>query len=181
MKNLVKKAQRGDKEAFVSLMELNKQAMYKAAVGILKNDSDAADAMQDTTLTCYEKLGSLKNPDLFKTWMTRILINHCMRILKEHKKMVSIQEYQENTMSREEPQTVQTENQEFFRLLNQMEEQYRVILTLYYVEEFSVREIGMILEMKENTVKTRLSRGRRLFQKLYLKEYPTEQYRLREV
>lgn len=46
------------------------------------------------------------------------------------------------------------------------------MLLLYYVEEFSIREIGTILEMNENTVKTRLSRGRKCFRKIYLEEHP---------
>ena len=61
MKSLVKRAQRGDDQAFVELIEENKQAMYKVAVGILKNDFDAADAIQQSILTCYEKLKELKN------------------------------------------------------------------------------------------------------------------------
>ena len=60
MKSLVKRAQRGDDQAFVELIEENKQAMYKVAVGILKNDFDAADAIQQSILTCYEKLKELK-------------------------------------------------------------------------------------------------------------------------
>ena len=52
-------------------------------------------------------------------------------------------------------------------MLNQLEEQYRIVLYLYYVEEFSVKEVGVILEMNENTVKTRLSRGRTKLKKMY--------------
>nr|WP_288742550.1 sigma factor [uncultured Mediterraneibacter sp.] len=77
MKSLVKRAQRGDDQAFVELIEENKQAMYKVAVGILKNDFDAADAIQESILTCYEKLRELKKAQYFKTWLLRILINNC--------------------------------------------------------------------------------------------------------
>ena len=62
-----KRAQRGDDQAFVELIEENKQAMYKVAVGILKNDFDAADAIQQSILTCYEKLKELKKAQYFKT------------------------------------------------------------------------------------------------------------------
>ena len=57
-----------------------------------------------------------------------------------------------------------------------MEQQYRVVLILYYVEEMSIREISQIQQMKENTVKTRLSRGRGVYKKLYLKEHPEFQF-----
>lgn len=79
MKSLVKRAQRGDDQAFVELIEENKQAMYKIAVGILKNDFDAADAIQESILTCYEKLRELKKAQYFKTWLLRILINESRR------------------------------------------------------------------------------------------------------
>ena len=80
VKYLVKKAQRNDKEAFVELMELNKQSMYKIAKSYLRSDEDVADAMSDTILACYEKISDLREPKYFKTWMTRILINKCKDI-----------------------------------------------------------------------------------------------------
>ena len=171
MKNLVKRAQAGNKEAFITLMEEHKQALYKIAVSMLKNDADAADALQDTVLSSYENLQGLRQPEFFKTWLTRILINHCNRILKERGKMVPIYEHPE----REEMQ-VDTSGREFLGLLNQLEDQYRIVLLLYYVEGFSIKEIGSILEMNENTVKTRLSRGRNSLKKIYLKESPSSAY-----
>ena len=69
-----------------------------------------------------------------------------------------------------------TINEDFLELLDQMEQQYRVVLILYYVEEMSIREISQILQMNENTVKTRLSRGRGVYKKLYLKEHPEFQF-----
>ena len=93
MKSLVKRAQRGDDQAFVELIEENKQAMYKIAVGILKNDFDAADAIQESILTCYEKLRELKKAQYFKTWLLRILINNCNQMLREQKKVVGIEDY----------------------------------------------------------------------------------------
>ncbi|WP_182440628.1 MULTISPECIES: sigma-70 family RNA polymerase sigma factor [Clostridia] len=169
--NLVKKAQSGDKEAFITLMEEHKQTLYKIAISMLKNDADAADAIQDTVLSSYENLKGLREPKYFKTWLTRILINHCNRILKERGKMVPIEEHPEL----EEAQ-VDTSGREFLKLLNELEEQYRIVLLLYYVEGFSIKEIGAILDMNENTVKTRLSRGRICFKKLYLKENPSSAY-----
>ena len=67
MIQLVKRSISGDADAFLELMEKNSLAMYKVARGILDNDEDAADAMQDTILTCFEKIHTLKNPEYFKT------------------------------------------------------------------------------------------------------------------
>lgn len=79
MIQLVKRSISGDADAFLELMEKNSLAMYKVARGILDNDEDAADAMQDTILTCFEKIHTLKNPEYFKTWMIRILINEAIK------------------------------------------------------------------------------------------------------
>ena len=81
MDTLIRKAKRQDADAFCQLMELHMQSMYKVAKAYLKNDEDVADAIQDTILTCYEKLQTLRQNRYFKTWMTRILINKCKDIL----------------------------------------------------------------------------------------------------
>ena len=84
MELLVKKAKRGDAEAFIELIEKNKLSMYRVARGFLKEEEDVADAMSETVLTCYEKVGSLRQDAYFKTWMIRILINHCKEIGRAH-------------------------------------------------------------------------------------------------
>lgn len=86
MTDLIKKAIYGDADAFLELMDVNSLAMYKVAKGILGNDDDVADAVQNTILTCFEKLNTLKKPRYFKTWMIRILINECNKILSHYKK-----------------------------------------------------------------------------------------------
>lgn len=159
---LVERAQAGDKEAFIDLIEHCKQALYKTAIAMLKNDADAADAIQDTVLKCYENLRGLREPRFFKTWLTRILINQCKKIMKQRRNVVPLYEHPEL-----ECEGADTSQGEFLELLNQLEEQYRIVLYLHYVEEFSVKEIGVILELNENTVKTRLSRGRTKLKKIY--------------
>lgn len=82
MNTLLKKAQQHDAESFVALMQEHTKDMYKISYAILSNSEDAADAMQDTILTCWKKLGTLKHDDYFKSWLTRILINNCNTILR---------------------------------------------------------------------------------------------------
>lgn len=161
MLQLVKRAMSSDSEAFIELMERNTLAMYKVARGILKNDEDAADAIQDTILTCFEKLNTLKKPEFFKTWMIRILINHCNQILLHYRNqdVSEMQEIPEQDMSMAEF--------EFHEMLACVDEKYRVVLILYYVEGFKIAEIAGILEMNENTVKTRLKRAREQLKAAY--------------
>lgn len=154
MLQLVKRAMSSDSEAFIELMERNTLAMYKVARGILKNDEDAADAIQDTILTCFEKLNTLKKPEYFKTWMIRILINHCNQILTHYRG-------QDISEAPEIPsQDMSMAEFEFHEMLATADEKYRVVLVLYYVEGFRISEIAEILELNENTVKTRLKRAR---------------------
>lgn len=160
VKYLVKRAQRNDKEAFVELMELNKQSMYKIAKSYLRNEEDVADAMSDTVLSCYEKISELREPKYFKTWMTRILINKCKDIWRKGQKECLLEEFPDTA----DPYRYE-ENLEFEELMDALDEKYRVILALYYVEGFNTREIAEILEIAENTVKTRLVRGRKQFSK----------------
>lgn len=162
MKYLVKRAQQHDKEAFVELMELNRQSMYKIAKSYLRNEEDAADAMAAAILSCYEKIADLREPKYFKTWMTRILINKCKDIWKDNKRECLLEEFPDT----EDPYRYE-QNLEFEELMRALDEKYRVILTLYYVEGFNTREIAEILEIAENTVKTRLVRGRKQFSREY--------------
>ena len=155
MEKLVQKAILGDTDAFLELMEKNSLSMYKVARGILGNDDDAADAIQDTILSCFEKIHTLQKPKYFKTWMIRILINECNQILRHYKKV---------QMPGEIPEAPRQDQSlaefEFKEMLNLVDEKYRIILILYYVEEYKISEISDILEMNENTVKTRMARAR---------------------
>ena len=137
---LIRRAKKDDKDAFCRLMDEHLQCMYKMASAYLKNDEDVADAIQDTILSCYENLKSLKQNRYFKTWMLRILINKCKDILKQKKQV---------TYTDQMPETP------FY------EEEYAA------KECFNIREISDILDMKESTVKSRLQRGRKQVAELY--------------
>ncbi len=72
---LANQAKGGDADAFAKLIHLCTKDMYRVAFAILMNDENAADAIQDAVLTCWEKISALKEPKYFKTWLTRILIH----------------------------------------------------------------------------------------------------------
>ena len=155
MTELVQRARQGDTEAFVALMEARKQSFYKVARGILGRDEDVADAVQETVLLCFEKLGQLRQPAHFRTWSTRILINVCRDMLRDRGRVTPVE-----TVPERAEQDPGQANAEFLALLDSIDEKYRTVLLLYYGEGFSVREISALLSLKEETVKTRLKRGR---------------------
>ena len=159
----VKKAQRHDKDAFTELMQLYMKDMYRTAIAILMNEEDAADALQDTILTCWEKLHTLKKPEFFKTWMTRILINHCYDIIRKSTVYENIESY-------EEPSKSDEYNIELKEAYASIDERYRLPMELYYSQGFRIREIAEMLSVPQNTIKTRLSRGRKQLEEYYREE-----------
>lgn len=153
---LVKRAQRGDTDAFIRLMEKHKLPLYKIAKSYLKNEEDIADVMQDTILSAYEHIKELRQALYFKTWLTRILINHCNDLLKQQRRFIETSWTQEAC-----PAPAPEDDRAFYELLAELPEDMRLIFLLYYGEGFRTREIAQILDMNENTVKSRLRRGRK--------------------
>jgi RNA polymerase sigma-70 factor (ECF subfamily) len=155
IQRLILKAKGHDSDAFTSLMQLYAKDMYRTAIAILMNDEDAADAIQDTILTCWEKIESLRETHYFKTWMTRILINKCYAILNQRKDRISIDEC-ENLAAEEN-----SSNEGLKEILSVLDEHYRVPMMLFYGEGYSIKEIAKALSIPVSTVQTRLARGRK--------------------
>lgn len=151
------------KNAFSKLIDLFLKDMYRTAIAILANEEDVGDALQDTILSCWEKMNMLGKTEYFKTWMTRILINHCYDILRERSDYVDLD-------CCEEPAQCDEYNIEFKEALSSVDERYRLPMELYYGQGFKVKEIAEILSMPPNTIKTYLSRGRKQIAKYYGKE-----------
>ncbi len=168
MKQLVMEAQNGNADSFVKLVEANRQQMYKIAFCYLKQPEDIADVIQDTILTAFERLGDLKQPRYFKTWLVRILINKCKNALNRY--------YRETTVERIPDTGIQDDTLSriiFREMLSEVDKKYQDALILYYVEGFHAKEIANILGLKENTVFTRIRRGREQLKHIY-ESYQTE-------
>lgn len=137
--------------------------MYRVALAILMNDEDAADAIQETILSCWEKIHSLKQRKYFRTWMTRILINKCYDIRRKRENIVNFEEYGE-------PAREDSYNLELKEALAALDEKYRMVITLFYSEGYHIDEIAKILEIPKSTVQTRLQRGRERLARYYSEE-----------
>ncbi|MCD7716373.1 MAG: sigma-70 family RNA polymerase sigma factor [Lachnospiraceae bacterium] len=152
---LAEKAAGHDADAFTALMQSQMQNMYKTARAILANESDIADAISETILTCWEKLDQLSDPAWFRTWMTRILVNKCNDVIRQRKNLC---------MPGDVPEISAADsgftNAEWNEALGMLDEKYRLVLMLYYVEGYKTSEISAILEVTESTVRTQLARGR---------------------
>ncbi len=155
MNKLVKKAQQGDADAFIELMERNKMTLQRVAYGYFRGEEDVADAIQDTILDAFEHIRELKKPEYFRTWLVRILMNNCNRLYNQNKKHCKISELSQETVA-----ASGTGDVEFHEMLRSLPEESRLIFQLYYGEQFTTKEIGQMLRMKESTVKSRLHRGK---------------------
>lgn len=161
-KTLVKKAKKGDGEAFIALVKQYEDVLYRTASRILNNDEDVADAMQEAIISAYENLHTLKNNDYFNTWLCKILINKCNSLLNRKKNIVSMNDHIIPDKKNDEFQKVELEE-----ALNSLNEVYRVALVLYYIVGLNVREISEFLKEPEGTIKSRLSRAKKLLRQNY--------------
>ena len=159
---LVRKAKTRDKEAFSKLMKQEGKSMYKVAKAILKNDEDVADAMQETALSCWEKIETLQQEQYFRTWLIRILINHCNAMYRKKSRYVLRDILLEKAAVEDA-----YENVEWMELLRCLDKKYRSVIVLYYAEGFKVREIAEILNISESAVKERMSTARKKIKRCY--------------
>lgn len=162
---LVRRAQAGDKDAFIALIDGQKLSMTRAAMAILHNEEDAADAIAETVLEAFSRLCTLRQPKYFKTWLTRALICNCCDILRHARRCVPMDQLPEAEAPGGQPSDPALDIQE---CLAQLAENDRLVLTLHYMDGLKVREIAEMLQTKESTVKTRLMRSRQRLQRIYL-------------
>lgn len=143
-----------DPAVFMAEIDRLTDQLYKTAWAILKNEADVADAIQESITDGFEKRGELRQPQYFRTWLIRILINNCYQILRQRQREAFTDIPETGSEDRYQ------EDDGFKQLLACVDEKYQLVLTLYYADEYTVYEIAKMLQMKENTVKTWLARGR---------------------
>lgn len=152
--DLVYKAKRGNGKAFTKLMDENLKSMYRVGKGILTREDDIEDAIQNTILKAYLNIKTLKNDELFKTWLIKILINECNKIYNFNKKCISLDKVVE------EKYKDKYEDFDLKFAVDSLPEELRIVITLFYFEDLKISEISDIIGIPEGTVKSRLSRAK---------------------
>lgn len=171
MEELIKKAQKGDVEAYTEIILSIKNDLYKIAKTRLTNEDDIDDAIQETMIQVYKSIKKLKTPEKIKTWTISILINNCNRIYKnKHKKDMSMDEYNLEEYLIKNSQYEIENDLNFYFLLEKLRYEERIISYLYYKEDYKIEEIAHILKMNINTVKSNLRRARNKLKKILDKE-----------
>ncbi len=159
MKNidLVKKAIKGDEEAFETLIKNESEKLYRTAFLYVQNKEDALDVVQETVYKAFVSIRKVKNPEYFSTWLTRILIHTAFALLKKQQRHLSVE--LTNEISEEKPKD-SVEKLDVMEALTLLNENYRTAIILFYYQDLSIRSIAKTMDKPENTVKTYLRRAK---------------------
>ncbi|KHF36108.1 RNA polymerase sigma factor SigV [Paenibacillus sp. P1XP2] len=158
VKQEVKKARKGDHEAFIRLVVDIKMKMYGLAFSILRSDEDCADAMQETILKAYKSLHTLKKAEFFHTWICRILINECHQVLRNKKRLVPVDNMED--MEQLKPAS-DYDSLDIRDAVEQLDEPLQTVIQLFYFRDMPLLSVAELLGITENAVKGRLFRARR--------------------
>ena len=155
----IKQAKKGDKIAFEAIIMDNIDYLYRVAYTALRNEDNVDDAIQNTILKSFEKIHTLRKEEFFKTWITKILINECKNLMRKEKKIVYLED-----VERTEEEYIQEKEakMDIKEVLKHLNDDYRDVINYYYIQEKKVSEISRILKVPEGTIKSRLSRARRM-------------------
>lgn len=164
-KLLVTSFKKGQKEAFVTLINDNKLNMYRVGKAMLDQKEDIEDAIQNTIVKAYENIHTLRKEEFFKTWLIRILINECNEILRKKKKIISLEEGIPNNHYMDK-----YSNLDLNDAVSKLSEELRITTVLFYFEDMSLKEIAKVLEIPEGTVRSRLTRARKQLKVLMERE-----------
>jgi RNA polymerase sigma-70 factor (ECF subfamily) len=173
-RELVRRAQANDKEAYEELIRRHQQRVFAVAAGIFRRHEDVEDIAQQVFVKAYFSLKRFDGRAAFSTWLYRITLNECWDLLRKKKVRPLLYE---SDLSEEQAQRVaSSESQESAgpdirqrletsqrveRLLQGLDERDRSMLILKEVQGFSIEEIAEVLGLNSNTVKVRLFRARR--------------------
>lgn len=149
-----------DKKELGLLVIESEQTLYRISKSILKKDADCEDAAQEAVAIAFSKLHTLKNDIYAKSWLVRILIHECYRLLKKRKKFVLLGENADTDIA-----CGRNDYSDLYTAISALEVNHRTAIALYYMEGFSVAEIAHILKIPSGTVKSRLSRAREQLKK----------------
>lgn len=131
----------------------NQARFYRLAYSYLQNREEALDAVQTAICRALEKRGSLRNAAMLRSWFTRILINTCLDMLRQKKRVTPTAPAELNPGSYEDPLPA---DELLLGQLNALPPEEQTVVKLRFFEDLSLKEIAEITEANLNTVKTRL-------------------------
>lgn len=157
---LVKEAISGCKEAFTTVIDMNKEYLYKTAFLYMKNEEEALEVYQETVYKAYINLHKLKKPEFFKTWLTRILINNANDRLKAKDRYSSVEDIEESGIDENYEKVSLEEKIDLYSAIDSLSSQYKTVIILKYFQDLPLKDIALAMECPENTVKSYLHRAK---------------------
>lgn len=149
----------GDKDAFRSFYNEHIDKALRVATLITKNQELAKEATQETFIRVYRGLSSYDPSRPFEPWFYRILTNECNRILKKESKE-PFQDFAEHSLK---DNSINTEDySDLKEAIQSLNDLYRIPIVLKYLKGFSEKDISIVLDTNQNTIKSRLYKGREL-------------------
>jgi RNA polymerase sigma-70 factor (ECF subfamily) len=183
---LVARVLRGDQGGFEVLMRRHNRMLFRTARSILKDDSEAEDALQDAYLLAYRALPKFRSEASLSTWLTRIVLNVALGRQRKSARRAEIVELQcsrefepsqgdtlPDSAHNEEPEmaAIRAQTRRILeRKIDDLPEAFRTVFVLRELEEMSVEEVSSALGIPEATVRTRHFRGRSLLRESLSRE-----------
>lgn len=179
---LVARVLAGDQDAFAGLVTRYKDYVYTVAVRIVVNEEDADDVAQETFVRAYKALGRFRGDSKFSSWLYRIAVNRALTHLKRRKRRgvsvdidagphVEAGAIEEDARSTPEELVLDDELRQRVRAaVDELPPQYRAVVTLFYLEEKSYKEVSAILGIPMGTLKTHLYRARAMLRKTLIRQ-----------
>jgi RNA polymerase sigma-70 factor, ECF subfamily len=170
---LVRRALARDEAAIRTIMQVNNRRLYRLARGILRNDADAEDVVQETYVRAFTHLDQFRGDSSFSTWLSRIAMNEALGRLRRRRPAVELNSLPQGTLEAQiiqfplaaaddpEKSMAQREIQRVVEhAIDELPEAFRIVFITRVIEGMNVGETADILGLKPETVKTRLHRAR---------------------
>ena len=170
MEELIRQAKLGNEKAFIELIDSIKIDLYKIARTRLMVNDDIEDAVQETMIEAFNSLKKLRNNNLFKKWIIKILINKCNKVYKKRMNNISYEELDAEKFVGNNFTDYVISDLEFDDMLKNLNYDEKIAVVLYYLEDYTTKDISKILKTSENTIKSRLRRAKVKMKENYERE-----------
>ena len=171
---LVRRALARDPNAFRAIIKTHNQRLYRIARGVVRNDAEAEDIVQEAYMRAFASLGAFRGEASLSTWLSRIVINEALGRLRKRKRTVAMPENPEAQIIRfplnpsDDPERTMAQRQILGlveRATDSLPDVYRTVFVARVIEGLSIEETADLLGVRPETVKTRLHRARTLVRK----------------
>ena len=168
---LIKQILNGNMSAFSYLVSIHQKLVLHIVRRMVLSDDEAADICQDVFVKVYQKLGEFRGQSKLSTWIASVAYHHAINHLRKRKRLQEVSMDDSPTLEREVGAKIDDDcsftldedtRQLLLRKVEELPQHYRVVLTLFYLEEFSYKEIEEVTGMPEGTVKSYLARARNM-------------------